>query len=779
MRDIYRSPQVEEGRHNIILQNRCGNRLSVLFHEDCAELELVYKPNAFRRKEFRARNFSSRDNFTRIFADARLPEIRADFAAGFDYDPFVTRVRAEAPSRARNAITFVNLPDENAFAIAASCPLALALRPHAAFDAADGLLTEHFTDRGEEIVSFVAFAGFEANRYRVLDDGRHVIQIMDDEVVLIGAEENAYQVHRLLGRLRGLSLARLIDHVEEQIAPALSHGRVRVADPDWQRVIDLNRRIIYSGIDEGGACFGALNRIYHLIWARDGAMTAHMTAGAGDPEIARLWTPLVLDNPSAVHATEAGPVPEFLQMVGSRWTKSEDDGLFYAVLSLYSAWQASGDDSWLRPEWLRALTAAVDHHTATRWSRELKLYGSDTRGETTLAGSEMFGYDAVNGSMASDRMHTVGEREISRTHSLYHNVNMYNVFRMMEAMLAAAAEADEAARRRYRESAGKLEELLETRFVDAETGCYYADFVIYADGGREWLKFAQADYWEYAWAVSVGPFFPSLRTALRSARMVRADWPGVRSYGYCPWNVLARQLREFGIDSGEFVAMLSEEVADALKETEKYPMRGALTEYQGNPDGWRALPFSAGTLINATCSLLLRTLPQGLAVRGSAFAESVAGFKRGTWLIDVTAEGEGDGVASAAVNGESLSHTLQMPESMLRAGRNAVRVTRGSTPSVPRLAYSDARLFAVAEEQGGVTYRMASATRADLIFESLPADAELWAAGESGESILMGREEIEGTGRTVVTVRSLGEFTVTVRIAGARGDSRATPRMSS
>ena len=48
---IYREPQIEEGKHNVLLQNRCGNRLTLLVHDDHTDLEWVYKPNGFRRKD--------------------------------------------------------------------------------------------------------------------------------------------------------------------------------------------------------------------------------------------------------------------------------------------------------------------------------------------------------------------------------------------------------------------------------------------------------------------------------------------------------------------------------------------------------------------------------------------------------------------------------------------------------------------------------------------------------------------------------------------------------
>lgn len=104
MKTIYREPLVEEGKHNIILQNRCGNRLTMLCMEDDMQLEFVYKPNAYRRKEYQARNFSNRDNQTVLFQGFELPEIKAAYISKFDYDPFDTKVHIQLPNGGTNTI---------------------------------------------------------------------------------------------------------------------------------------------------------------------------------------------------------------------------------------------------------------------------------------------------------------------------------------------------------------------------------------------------------------------------------------------------------------------------------------------------------------------------------------------------------------------------------------------------------------------------------------------------------------------------------------------------
>jgi hypothetical protein len=725
MKSIHREPVTEEGKHAIILQNRCGNRLTLMVHGDRSELEFTYKPNAARRKDFRARNFSNRDNQTELFTSFTIPDLHADYVTGFDYDPFVTRVSLQAPSLAVNTFSMVNVLGENVFALAASHPLALCFRPRRAFDCADGLLAEVCSDRGEDFVTFVAFDGYEQNRFRVLDDGTHVLQIYQNEVVLIGAEENRSRLHAALNNLRGKSLADLIAANEAALEPVLRKGRVRFNDDDFQRVIDFNKRIIYSGMDEGGACFGAINRIYHLIWNRDGSQTSCMAARAGNPDLLKTWARFILANPSVRRDADGRPVAEWLQMLGTRWTKAEDDGIYYVFLSLFTLLQTTGDDSLLDSADFDRLLASLDHTIATRFDENEGLFGSDVRGEADLRTSPNYGYDAVNGAM----LHTPdnpydGLPAFARSYGLYHNVNLYNALRIAAVLMQAVPHrADSARAAGYLALAGRISETVRTKYVN-DAGIFHADYERLVDGTMRWIAFTDTDYtpdyWEYAWAVSVGPFFPDLGIALRSAAHVRETWPIVTNggYGYCPWNTLSRFLKEFGVlDSTAYKDMLAEEVREARLSGGKYPMKDALTEYHGWTDSWRPLPFSAGSFLWTTTSLLLQSLPRGLAVRASDLLDEVRDFHFQAARLHATATGSGDTVSSWSLNGTVVAGTLQIPENLLRSGHNTLAVTRGPAPSGPRLYGSDARLLAVEQTEAGFRYHVESCGPAEFVFE--------------------------------------------------------------
>jgi hypothetical protein len=747
MRTLFRDPQVEESIHTIVLQNRCGNRLSLLVGDGSTDLELVYKPNAFRRKEYRARNFSNRDVFTTPFAAFSAHELRAAVIRDIDYDPFVTRLRTEAPSGAKNDVTFVNVADENCFAIAASRPLTLTIRPRRAFEVADGLLSEGFVDRTEPIVSFVHFPGIEKSRYRVLCDGTHVLQLLDDDVILVGAEETAAHVARVIDKLGRLSLDELIAHGEALIRPVTGRAALEVSDASVQRIVDLNKRFVYSAMDEGGACFGAMNRIYHLIWTRDGAMHASQYAMAGFVELVRLWAPFLLSNPATIRQGGRS-ITAWQQLFGTRWTKGEDDGLFYATWTLFTHFVTTGDDSLLRGPAMELLLAAVEDAIATRLDPERMLFVSDTRGESTLASSPYYGYDIVNGTLDAERVgsEAVG-RTIARSISLYNNVLYYNVLRMALVLLEQRPELSAQSTRRYAELATQIGRRIDELFLD-ERGEYRAEYLFYTDGTEGFVDPGQRDFWEFAWALALTPFHPNLAAAVRSARAYVTFWPSQQNIGFCPWNALAGLLLDHGLPAADARAMLNQEIEEALQPTKKYPMRGLLTEYATAVESWRGLPFSAGSFNLAITSMLLRPLPQGVSVRPGGLVRKVRDFVWGVWHLFVETRGEGPAVQSVTIDGRPLTGTLQLPEARLRRGKNTVVVTRGATHDRPRLHASSLLLLDAEDRAERTLLSFAPAAIGEVVVENAPAAVEL--TDQNGRALATERTEIPETRLSVL-----------------------------
>ena len=763
MKEAFANPVIEEGKRNIIMQNRCGNRLTLLLYEDRTQLEFVYKPNAFRRKEYAARNFSNRDNYTLLFKDVTWPMINASNIVGYDYDPFITKLQMKNQWEAKNEISILNVADENVFGISAKTPLLLAIKPQVKFEVRDGLLLEQFTERGEDIVSFVAFENMVQNRFRVLQDGTCIIQIFENEVVFFGGEENEYQVHRALEQLRDKSLLQLVAQNEDLLSPKMNQGVVRFSNPDFQRVLDLNHRIAYSGIDEGGACFGALNRIYYLIWVRDGSMTSSMMARSGNPEFIKIWTSFLLNNPSLIRREDNTEIPEFLQIVGSRWTRSEDDGIFYAALSLFSYFKTTGQDDLIQGKEFSVLLNAIDLYLGKTWNEDKKLMVSNTEGETPLKADPNFGYDVVNGNFEKSEFHKSQGKELNLNASLYNQVNTYNIMMMASDLLSQRPDLDRGRRTRYLLIAKDIQNSIKTKFFDKTNDCLFSSIEYYTDGTEGTLSFiGDTNPWEGSWAVAIGPYFPAPELQLKTARFIYTNWPLVtkQGYGYCPWNTLSKVLTEYGMPAGEYEKMLSAEIKDALTLSVKYPMPGALTEYNRQVESWRALPFSAGSLFFSMASQMISSLPDGIAVRASSKVDSISNFRYRLSAIQASAEGNGDVVLSYRLNGETIYGSLQIPDNKLLPGKNFLEIVRGDKNSKFRLFSSNAQLLNVSETEKSFEYIFRSNVPAQILFEEGSKPSVIEISDISGNKIDFRRSKMNNGAITLLEFEANGVYKI-------------------
>lgn len=763
MDHYYRVPVIEPGKRNIILQNRSGNRLTVMMFENSTELEFTYKPNAFRRKDFRSRNFSNRDNFTLLFPGFYFPDMKVSYYKEFHYDPFFTVLETETPHGAGNRISFLNIADENVFALSSDAPLLLEFSPHSEFIEENGLLMEKFHDRGEDIISFIKFDNYEENRYRRTTDGSYVLQLFENEVILLGGEENEFQVNRALTKLSNLSMDQLNQRNERMLDYHMNKGVLYYDNPDFQEVIDLNHRIVYSGMDAGGACFGALNRIYYLIWVRDGAMTASLMARSGNPELIETWTPFLLANPSYMKDSNGEVHPEFNQMVGTRWTKSEPDGLYFAVWSLFTYFQTTGKDDLFYTADFDTLLSAIDYYLKKNYDSEKKLIITDTHGETALKSNPYFGYDVVNGNFERNQHHREGGKAVASSSTFYNNVNTWNLLKMMDVILDQRDEFQSPFAERYRKIAGELKSSMAANFVNKQKQIYYRALFYYDDGSTEWVDIGN-NPWELSWAQSLGPYFPDLNLSIRTARAIKEEWGSMNRYGYCPWNCVANKLYEFGMSSNEYEKMLSPEIRDALMLTEKYPMPGGLTEYYGNSNSWRALPFSAGSFFFSISGQNLQSLPMGIAVRASNKVDSISGFQFRLSTIHAKSEGKGDAVDHYSINGVNIEYSLQIPSSKLKAGKNDIEIHRTGNYRGFRLFSSTAILSDLVIYNNTIYYEFSNPIESELVFENIDQAKEIEITDDQGTLLEWESEKIGKSNKSNIYVKTNGDFKVSVKL---------------
>ncbi|MFW5846216.1 MAG: hypothetical protein ACOCXJ_08310, partial [Planctomycetota bacterium] len=328
--------------------------------------------------------------------------------------------------------------------------------------------------------------------------------------------------------------------------------------------------------------------------------------------------------------------------------------------------------------------------------------------------------------------------------TLYHQVNTYNVLRMAGVLLEQRPDLDGGQAARYAALADRLQETLATRFVDQQ-GRIYSLHVQYADGSEEWRPWGMGcDHWEHGWAVSQGPFYPVPGLQLASARLALDTWEDDKAYGYCPWNVLARSVFEHGLPSDDWAALLSDEVQEALQQSRRYPMAGALTEYHGAVESWRGLPFSAGSFRNSCAAQLLQAQAQGLAVRGGRQVQAIRDFRYRLSRIDVQASGDEEGVADYSLGGTSIRGSLLIPEELLVPGGNKLCIRRGPAAAACRIHGGDCRLLHYRETVTGCTAELRSAVPIQLRIQSLD-HGRITIASTDGAPATPHREDLPGT----------------------------------
>jgi hypothetical protein len=405
--------------------------------------------------------------------------------------------------------------------------------------------------------------------------------------------------------------------------------------------------------------------------------------------------------------------------------------------------------------------ASSRYNIATRFSEEEALFGSDTRGETTLAGSPYFGYDTVNGAMPRE-LHPVENEglEFRRVFSLYHNVNLFNTLKMIAALAGRIRGARAEKSRFYIDLAARLQTSLQTKFVDKD-GVFPCGLCVF----RRRLARLDRISKRRLLGICLGGFGRPVFSRYSNGAQKRAHGEGGVAQNPALWLLSVEHARPFfaRIWNGQrrlhrYAARRSKRCA---ADSTKFPLRGALTEYQKDIESWRGLPFSAGSFLFSLAGSLLQSLPAGLAVRAGGLVTEISDFRFRTARIGVETRGEGEGVASWTINGREVNHTLQIPENMLRNGQNLISVKRGEYGGF-RLYSSSATLREVEMVEGGCVFHFTSPVACEVVFENFERAKSVTVQGSSG-ALDIPVQNLPATSLSVLSVPASGDFRVTTQ----------------
>jgi hypothetical protein len=184
-----------------------------------------------------------------------------------------------------------------------------------------------------------------------------------------------------------------------------------------------------------------------------------------------------------------------------------------------------------------------------------------------------------------------------------------------------------------------------------------------------------------------------------------------------------------GLDT-EFVAeegiirTLTASLPYNLRPSRFIPMPYTMVEVFGAKEGEfhdiRPQAFSTAPFQAALTNLAIRTMPFGIALRGSNAIRELNQFEYRGSLLDVSYSGSG-ALGAIELNAAPLQYTLQIPDQRLKPGNNRVAIQLQPTPSPgPTLVYSTVRLLDVEDAGAAIRYKLMGFCQNVLIFRGVP-----------------------------------------------------------
>jgi len=694
----------------ILLHNRCGVRIEINLQKQ-AILELWYSPYADDSKHYAHRNFSNRDDHMRLWDSIVLEELSEETFIRCDYDAFASTLYFEnqtlqVASSWGQPIVYISASKDQAITFKSD-------RTDSLVEQGEDIFCVQHSERGESFRFLVTSPDAFFKYQPTIDTGRSIYcqtQLNAGKVLAIGGEVIA-NAQALIQAAKGLSkrdFAEIRKDDEAAITEASVRGSIQLRDwPELQGLVDTNRRVLLAMQDKQGAIRAAINRIYYLIWVRDGAIIEAFQGQAGTSEPLRKWKDFLLANPTEV--TEEGLEGRtFFQMVNpiSKW---QEDGLFYAVWTLFQHWTQTGEQP--TKEELQTLMDAVDWFERYCYNPEKNLFGRYFACETPFKGSRDHGFDGAVGRPVSWGYKKHEGKAVLRSYDVYVNVLNWNVYLMMAAM---TDDAD--LRSQWKERAEAIKVAMTPLFEGDEPAYGYAEL----EDGTEVLTTGYGlDRTDYEWAISITPFMPhpnwrSYRKKIYQRTIEKPDGCFLAAYfsvmqGVDPIEVDEDSTRK----ATDYAAQQSYRPGDYLA------MPNSVVEMLDIEDGdahhdVRPQAFSIAPLLATLVGLGLSRLPYGLALRPNVTLTQLPHYEYRGHVLDVRFEPSAETIE---INGQVLRNSWQIPESMLVKGEATVITCPAQKAALPEevtLVRSTVRLLELIAEEKQVVYTAEAHGSAEL-----------------------------------------------------------------
>ena len=677
------------GLSYVHMHNKKGVRLELNLNKQ--KLVLWTSPLAGKSIVHTDRNFSNRDDNTSIFDKIGFPELKFKDFVRCDYDAFYSKVYFK-----NNTLHLLMPANKSAVVLWFDKPEKVEIKT----DKQDKLLkytsasleTSH-PDRGKTF-SFVAQTAPNKGAFvhqKVYDPSRSFysrIALEAGQTLVLAGDDASENIAALAQELSLQSSENLIKENEKLITKDVSYGNIKVRNnAELQKIIDLNKRILYSMQDESGAMRAALRYIYYLIWHRDGGMVHSYNAYTGWVDPLKKWCEFILANPTVNEKGE-----RFFGQLVSPITKLEEDGPFYGIWSVFTYWSQSGDDAFLTPQNLKVLEDNIKWLENNYYDPKKGMFFRYHYCESPYYKSSGNGWDDAVGRQTNPEAYRWKGDTILRAYDTYINSINYANYVMMSMMEKGEKAAE------YAQKAEKLSEKLNPYFTDNGTFPSYGELVTTQD------KYVQAegpgaDEADYLWGFGLPLFYPHYthinKIKDRLITKLLHD-PKDQFLSGIFSNVASLDPEIHGTE--KIVKMIQYVIPQITTSGECLPMPYTIPEIVDVKDcniyhDVRPQPFSISAYFGAIGNLGVHKLPLGLATRGTDFLDAIENYQYKNSLIDFKFSGTGSYVKSIEINGKTVKNSLQIPESMLVNGKNVVKVISQSTkPAQTYLVSSSLKL---------------------------------------------------------------------------------------
>ncbi|MDX2188348.1 MAG: hypothetical protein SFY32_00670 [Bacteroidota bacterium] len=681
-----------QGQSFILMHNRKGIRIE--YNLNRKKLEMWVSPLAGKSNIYIDRNFSSRDDFTKLFDKISFPNLPYSQFEKCDYDPFHSIIYYKNGQK----LHIVSVFDKPAVIIWFEKPEVVDIKT----DKQDKLLkfdpknlsTQH-PDRGK-ILGYIASLGtgegsfIHQKHYDPFRSFYSRAYLSANQTMVFVGDDISENVSSIANVLAFADVNTTLEANKTKIIAATRNGKITVKNnPDLQKILDINKKVLLSMQDESGAIRAALRYIYYMIWHRDGAMVNAFNGYSGWTNPLKDWTGFELSNPTVIEKN--GKKERFFgQLVAGKITKLEEDGPFYGIWSAFTYWTSTGDTKYLDGKYMSVLEDNIQWLENNYFDNKNGLFYRYHYCESPFYNSYGDGWDDAMGAQTGKNISRWKGDTITQAYDLYMNYICYSSYLMMSAMESGSMSG------LYLLKAKNLEKRLTAQFNNVEPG--YGTLITTQNQQVNAGPFGM-DKTDYVWGLTVPPFYPSYENLAETrSNLFKHHMNKPKGNFYPEWFSTLISMDSEIHKEEDIIKGIEYVIPQCIKPGKCLPMPYTICEIVDVEDcnvyhDVRPQAFSISAFIAAVSNLAIKKLPFGIAIRGTSYLSGIEDYTYQQSEISIKYLGTGNNIKLIKLNGKVLKSTYQIPDNLLLTGKNQIEVTLSTEKeSKPTLIYSTLKL---------------------------------------------------------------------------------------